>query len=396
MPDRTEIGRVESGVIAVGCLLIMTAGATWPFAVAVLSPIVREELSFSASSLGIAYSVYYLSASLSSRIVGRFTDARGFRRSGWVLLILSVLQVLLVASARNWWQLAASGAVGGICLIMTNPVTNSLIATFLRGQVAKTVIGFKQAGVPLAAAFAGAVLPGIAAVVGWRMSVLVILVIPLGAGLLLGLMPRDDSPRPTAGGVPTGPIRRLGLEGFVFFMGMIAAGLSGYLALFVVDSLDGSVQRAGTLVATFAASGILGRILWASVGGGRRTLPILRLLGTVGCIALATLALPLSEWTVWLAVVGAGLSVMAWQGLGMLTVVEFDTGGTIGAASSHIMRRFYFGFVLGAPLTGTVIDTVGFRPAWAVLCAAAFSAIVALRPPGPAPAPIMTDSERAA
>lgn len=365
----------------------MTAGATWPFTVAVLSPILRDDLSFSASSLGIAYSVHYLSASLSSRLAGRFTDLRGFRTSGWILLLMATLQVLLVANARNWWQLAASGAVGGICLIMTNPVTNSLIATFLQGQVAKTVIGFKQAGVPLAAAFAGAILPGIAETVGWRTSVLVTLLIPLGAGLLLAVIRRDDSPQATTAGGSTAPMRRLGLEGFVFFMGMIASGLSGYLALFVVDSLAGSVQRAGTLVATFAVSGILGRILWASVGGGRRTLPILRLLGTVGCTALATLALPVAEWAVWVAVVGAGLTVMAWQGLGMLTVVELDTGGTIGAASGRIMRRFYFGFVLGAPLTGTIIDTVGFRSAWAVLCAAAFSAILALRPPDPAPEP---------
>lgn len=378
-------GRGQSSAIGLACLLLMAAGSAWPFTLGVLAPIVRAELDLSAAALGLAFSTFYLTGSATSRHAGTFVDRRGFRTGGWVLLTLAVVQVVLLAGARSWWQLALSGVVGGACMAMSNPVTNSLIAAALQGRAARTIIGFKQAGVPLVAAFAGAVLPTAATALGWRAGVsAMLLVAAAGAVPLLAVRARPVITPPTAASAAH---RRMGLEGFVVFMGMIASGLNGYLALYLVDGFAGSVQRAGALIATFAVSGIVGRILWATVGGGRRTLPILRALGGVGALALAMLALASAEWGVWLAVVAAGLTIMAWQGLGMLTVVELDPGSTIGAASGRIMRRFYLGFVVGAPLTGAIIDRAGFLPAWLLLGAAALSGALSLRRPDPSAGP---------
>jgi MFS family permease len=375
-------GRVQLGAISVACLLLMAAGSAWPFTVGVLAPVLRAELDLSAAALGLAFSAFYLTGSATSRLAGVLVDRRGFRVGGWLLLALSVGQLVLLSGARAWWQLALSGMVGGACMAMSNPVTNSLIAAALRGRAARTVIGFKQSGVPLVAAFAGAVLPTTAAALGWRSGVTVMLAVSAGgAALLLAVSAR---PAPQVSVLAKAGRRRLGLERFVVFMGMIASGLNGYLALFIVDGFAGSLQRAGTLIATFAVCGVIGRILWATVGGGRRTLPILRTLGSVGFLALAMLAASTAEWGVWVAVAIAGLTVMAWQGLGMLTVVELDPGGTVGAASGRIMRRFYLGFVVGAPLTGLIIDTSGFRAAWMLLGAAALAATLTLRRPDPA------------
>lgn len=383
--DEREVvagGRTELVPITGACLLLMAAGSAWPFTVGVLAPVLRVELGLSASALGLAFSVFYLSGSITSRSVGGFVDRRGFRVGGWVLVALAVAQAALLAGARGWWLLALSGAVGGASMAMSNPVTNSLIAAAVTGRAARSVIGFKQAGVPLVAAFAGVVLPLAAGALGWRGGVLVVITVPAAGALLLGLV--RARPLAAAAVAAAASRRRLGLERFVLFMGVIASGFNGYLALYLVDAFDGSVQRAGTLVATFALSGVVGRVLWAMVGGGRRTLPILRTLGAGGAVALAAIALAGAEWGVWAGVVLAGLTVMAWQGLGMLTVVELDRGGTVGATSGRLMVRFYFGFVFGAPLTGAVIDAVGFRAAWLMLCAAACAAAVTLTRPDPA------------
>lgn len=377
-PGRVGPGRVQTVIIGLSSLLLMMAGTTWPFVVAVLSPILREELGLSASILGIAYGVYYLSGSLWSTPAGRIVDRSGFRVSAVLLLIVAVAQHVMLAGARGPLLLVVSGAVGGLSLALTNPITNSLIGARLSGRAARNVVGVKQTGVPLTGAFTGVVTPLAAVALGWRGAVLFTLVLSVMAALLL-LGVRGPSGAGPIATTRTAIRQRFGIERYVLAMGIIMAGLNGYLVLFVVDTFDGSVQRAGTLVAAFAVSGAVGRVTWSVLGGGGRTLPILRLLGTVGSVGLAALAIISVEWGVWVAVVALGLTVHAWQGLGMVAVIEADTTGTIGATSARVMRNFYAGFVIGAPLAGVLIDTVGFRATWATLVGAAVLAVVSLR-----------------
>ncbi len=385
-PRATPRTTTPTPIIGLACLLLMMAGTTWPFVVAVLSPVLRAELGFSASALGVAYGVYYFSGSLCSSVAGRLVDRGGFRVAGAVLLAVSVTQHLILASARGWVQLAVSGAVGGLSLALVNPVTNTLIGTLLHGRAARNVVGVKQTGVPLSAVFAGIVAPLSAAAVGWRASVLATLAISaLAALLLFAVRGRDGAASSGASRPRLG--HRFGLERFVLGMGIVASGINGYLVLFIVDVFDGSVQRAGALAATLALSGAVGRILWATLGGGGRTLPILRSLGIVGGTGLIAFSLVGVEVGIWVAAVGMGLSIQAWQGLGMVAVIESGTSGTIGAASARVMRDFYIGFVIGAPLTGLIIDNIGFRTAWASLAVIALLAALSLRQPDPVATP---------
>jgi MFS family permease len=127
-------GAVQTVLIGLSSLLLMMAGTTWPFVVAVLSPILREDLDLSASILGIAYGVYYLSGSLWSTAAGRIVDRSGFRVAATVLLVITVAQHVMLAGARSATLLIVSGAVGGLSLALTNPLTNSLIGALLKGR----------------------------------------------------------------------------------------------------------------------------------------------------------------------------------------------------------------------------------------------------------------------
>jgi MFS family permease len=131
-------GGVQLTIIGLASLLMMMAGTTWPFVVAVLAPILREELGLSASILGIAYGIYYLSGSLWSTAAGRIVDRAGFRVSGTLLFAISVLQHVMLASSRSPLSLIVSGAVGGLALALTNPLTNSLVGTLVKGRAHAT------------------------------------------------------------------------------------------------------------------------------------------------------------------------------------------------------------------------------------------------------------------
>ena len=367
-------------LVTAAALLVQVAGTTWPFVVAVLAPVLIVELGLSATLLGVAYAAYYLSGSLWSSVAGRVVDRGGWRAAALLLVAVAVVQHAMLAGARGPALLLASGALGGLPLALANPTTNALIGSRLEGPSARGAVGIKQTGVPVAGAFSGTVTPLAAAALGWRGGVLVTLAIGAAALVLLAAV------RGPGGGGPVGtrPVavrRRFGLERYVLGMGIISSALSGYLVLYVVATFDAAVQRAGTLVAVFAVSGAVGRLVWTALGGGTRTLPILRLLGAVGTVGLAALTLTTAEWGVWVAVVVLGLTVHAWQGLGMLAVIEADRSGTIGATSARVMRDFYLGFVIGAPLAGALIDRVGFRAAWGMLVVVALLAAVTLRAP---------------
>lgn len=360
----------------------MVAGASWPFIVSVLAPILREELGFSAGGLGVAYAAYYLVASGSSRPAGRFVDRHPVRRSGWVLGGFGIAQLLVFATATSWAQLVASGLIAGVCLGLSNPVTNAAIAASLNGPQSRWVVGVKQAGVPIAGALAGAAVPALAALFGWRGAVLASLALPVAA-LATAWLLRGGPSRPSSPDAAE-PTPRLGLEVYAFLLGIVAAALNGYLALYVVDALDGSVQRAGAVMAAFAAAGASGRALWPAVAGGPRTVPLLRVLGVAGSVALLGLALPGREWLVWAAVVFCGLTVMAWQGLGMLAVLQRGSV-SVGEASGRVLRMFYGGFVIGSPLVGASIDHFGFAPTWGALVLVGLAAALSVRAPAPVP-----------
>ncbi len=374
-----EPSHPQVAAITVCSLLLMISGALWSFVVAVLAPTLLEEFRLSPSLLGVTFSAYFIAATLSTRLAGRLVDRYGSFRSAWLLLGLAVGQIGSLAVARSWWHLILSGTIGGICLTMTNPVTNSMVATTLGGRAARSAIGIKQAGIPLSAALAGLLIPTATSTLGWRLAVSSTLLIPCLAAILMLLVRERDRRIPSSTAPATSP--RSGLGSYAFFMGMIASGLSGYLALYVVTVFAGSLQRAGLLVAVLATSSIVGQILWAMVGGGRRTHPILRTLALVGFVTLAILASSPVEWSVWIAVGVTGLTVFSWQGLGMLALVEEGSGSTIGAVSGRIMRRFYLGFVIGSPLIGSIIERVGFRSAWLLLSAVSLAGAASLRRP---------------
>ena len=367
-------------LVTAAALLVQVAGTTWPFVVAVLAPVLIVELGLSATLLGVAYAAYYLSASAWSSVAGRIVDRGGWRAGSLVLVAVAIVQHTLLALIQGPALLLASGAVGGLALALSNPATNALVGTLGTGRAARTAIGVKQSGVPLAGAFAGAVTPLAAAALGWRGGVLVTLAIS-GTAFVLVTAVRGPGGGGPVGTRPVAVRRRFGLERYVLGMGIITSALNGYLALHIVTTFDGTVQQAGAYVAVFAAGGAVGRLVWTSLGGGSRTFAILRMLGAVGTVGLAILTLATGTASTWIAVVLLGLTVHAWQGLGMLAVIEADRSGTIGATSARVMRDFYLGFVIGAPLAGALIDRVGFRAAWGTLVGVALLAAVTLRTP---------------
>ena len=359
-------------LVAVVCVLAMVAGTIWVFIVAILAPTFSSTLGITAAQLGVAYASYYSAATASTKALGKLVDRIPLQVSICIFAGLSWTQFALLAVSTNWRGLAISGIFGGLSLGMSNPVTNSLIVWTVHPRHLRWVVGIKQAGVPAAGVLAGSVVPLLVGSVGWRATVILALLLPIGPAVwVLITDPRRSSMLDSALAEDARNDMRIGT--YAFLLGVVAAGLNGYLALYIVDELGHSLERGGAILAAFALAGAVGRIGWAAGGGNRNVLHLLMALAGVGALGLLGLSLAVAEWSVWLAAITCGLTVMSWQSLGMLGVMQSHRGST-GQASGQVLRAFYGGFVIGSVMVGVLVDLLGFRVAWAALVLVAVTA----------------------
>lgn len=374
------VGERSVTEIAGGSLAIMMAGMFWPFAFGVLAAVILEEFQLTPSAFGIAYAVYYLSASLGSPLVGRMVDRLEHRHTVRVMMLGSLGQIALFASSTSLVGLLASAVVGGVVMAATNPLTNALIHGTLQGRGMRLAVGFKMGGVPLAAVMSGVVLPPIAEATSWRVAILSLALLPV---MVLLASPRLNGIERVRRGDDASPASRgrwTGLETFALFLGVVTAGVNGYLPLYVVDELEGSLSRGGALLAAFALAGALARFGWSVVlQSGYQVHLAMVLLPTVGAAALLGLGLARSGGVLWVVVIASGITLMGWQGVAMLAIID-GSQGSVGRDSARVFQWFYAGFVLGAPAAGWLVERANYLSMWVTLAGAAGVAALSIVP----------------
>lgn len=374
--------------VAATSLGVMVASTVWPFAFGVLGPVLLDELALNPGTFGAIYAVYYASASFGSPLVVRLSDRLAFRRFIHLLALGTLLQLALFSGAQSVILLAVGAGIAGVLMAAANPFTNSLITASLAGRNLRLAVAIKQSGVPVSAVLTGWIVPFVTALSNWRIGVMSLLIFAMlnsvAAFRVTGSGPMASASSGTRAErrqhrreQRQTPVEPTGLEVYALMLGVVTAGLNGYLPLFANIELDGSLARGGALLAAFAAAGAVGRFVWSIIGRGERTFPILIALPAIGSLALFALAFARDELLVWPLVVIAGLTVMSWQGIGTLAIIEMGVF-SVARVSGRMLQYFYSGFVFGAPMMGIVIDRSGYVAGWSMLGTAAAIAFVSL------------------
>jgi predicted MFS family arabinose efflux permease len=378
---RSEIGFVVTLTLGMAVCTFL------PYALGALGPFITDDLGITRTALGSLTTVMYAVGAVLSPVAGPLVDRFGGRRSLMISFAAGALGVAVAAAAgRHYRGLVAGAAVFGISIAFGNPATNQLAARVVQAGRHGIVTGIKQSGVQAGAFLAGLVLPRVADVAGWRAA--------LGSCALLGAaglaLARRFVPRPSDGegaadGVATarrapartGP-RRLDravnrLAVYALLMGFGVGAVSAYLPLYAVEELD---FRRGTAGLTAALMGFIG--ILARVGWGRRqdrtTNPVLRSLGTlaVGSV-LATGAMAaaaaLGSGLLWVGTALFGATAVAWNSLGMLSIVRDVEVSVAGRASGRVLLGFYVGFLVGPVSFGWTVDHHGYAAGWAAVIA---------------------------
>ncbi len=357
-----------------GILLLAGTGVgflPW-FAISALGPFLVADLDASAALPGRLVGLLFLVGALTCLLMGELIARLGAARI--LLLSFAVCGVALgaIALAPTILALTVATAAAGLVLAVPMPAATSLVSERIPSARRGAVIGLAQSGQQLGALSAGAILPLVATVAGWRWSIATaaLAVITLGAVLVRGSASDGVITRPAA--THRAPSW---LMVYALLMSSWTVSAVAYLPVFAAGAHGMSGAVAGRLVAVIGAVAIAGKILWGRVAGRavRPTAPpiLLSLIAATGLV-LAASAGSLGAWAVWASAVITGASALAWPVVTLSLVARQVPAGSVGFVSGRILAAGFSGAAAGPMVFGWLLESRGFASAWG------FGAIVTL------------------
>ncbi|HZG96171.1 MAG TPA: MFS transporter [Mycobacteriales bacterium] len=357
------------------------------YALGALGPFIADDLDISRARLGLLTTLLFAVGAALSPAGGPLVDRLGGRRSLTALCVVSGTSALLSAAAPTYLLLGLAVALAGIGLALGNLGTNKLLAQHVAPARQGVVSGIKQSGVQVGALVAGALLPAVAAAAGWRTAMALSAAVALG-GLVavITFVPRHAAEprasRPDKATTRLGPsVNRLAL--YALLMGVGAGAASAHLPLYAAERLGLAKSVAGLVASEIGLTGIIGRLLLGRVADRTRT-PVTVLLGWLAVAAIVATAMLLladahSVWLLWTGGAAFGASAIAWNGVGMLSVIRAVDPTMAGRASGRVLLGFFTGFVISPVAFGWSVDVTGsYTPGWLAVCVSfALAAVVA-------------------
>jgi MFS family permease len=255
------------------------------------------------------------------------------------------------------------------------PASSHLLARTTPKHQMSLVFSIKQTGVPLGSMLAGAVVPPLALLGNWQLSlVAVAAVCLLCAWVSQSLRAELDSDRQPDTRIRWGsliePIRLvlahralLTMASCSFMFSMVQLSLTTYLVTFLHDDLSYGLVAAGLALSVTQLGGIGGRVVWGYVAdrwlGARRMLLLLASMMALGALASAFLTTDTPQAVVIAILVGFGASAIGWNGVYLAEVARRAPPGMASMATGGTLAFTFLGVVVGPPMFGALSGLFG-------------------------------------
>lgn len=351
----------------------MAGGPILPLTLAAAASSAARAFDLSLSDIGLFSGYSFVIACVTSVLMSRWVDGLSLPVGIVMLQGVSLAALCLPAFWPSQGSLIAGLTLAGLAMGLANPVTNRLIADYVRPRWRGMLVGLKQAGIPAAQLLVGTVMVPLAAAIGIEKTLLISGAIALPAMFLLFVKPtgasqqqRAHPPARTRGKGRTGR-----LTAFSFFTGAGTQGVIIYLASYAYHDAGLSETLAGALVATVGLASLLGRPYWGHRIGEVSDLswPI-RIVVSGAIVAVALIAavqlLPssISFQALAVACLLLGVTGAASNAVAMAAVVQRSEPGELGRASAYVSGALFAGFAAGPAVNALMITVSGFTAAW--------------------------------
>jgi MFS family permease len=344
---------------------------------AVLAPAMAQAFAIAPKWIGVFVGLVYAGAMLASLACGGFIERFGAIRVSQVGVILCVVGTIVIAEApdRAVALLIIAALVIGAGYGPITPASSHLLIRTARPEKLALTFSIKQTGVPAGAALAGATLPGLALLMGWRQALMVAaafgIVIAAAAQATRATFDTDRRPgRRFSTAAVIQPLRliwrsraltELALISFVYAGTQVC--LTSFIVVYLTETLQWSLVGAGFALTVTTLGGVVGRIGWGVVAD--RLWPPRRVLGTIGIIAALCGAATAAAAPTWpdaalLAIAGLfGATAIGWNGVQLAEVARQAPDGSAGAITGAAGFITFSGVVAGPPLFALLASATG-------------------------------------
>lgn len=363
------------GVQALASMALLT--------VPVVAPAAATEVGVPAAYVGLYIALAYGASMLSSLCCGDLIRKFGALRVSQGCLLLAAVSLCLAAGGTPM-LLVLSALLMGAGYGPVTPASSHVLARTTPPHAMAMVFSLKQTGVPLGGALAGATVPPLVLVAGWRVALVAVgaacVLAALAAQSLRRQLDADREPQRRLGmGSVSGPLgvvlaspelRRLAFYSFLF--SSVQMCLVTYLVTYLAADLGYTLVQAGLMLTAAQAGGVLARVGWGAVADrSGRPMAVLALLSIgMAAGALGTAAFSVA-WPVWaIAAVCAvfGATAIGWNGVFLSEVARRAPQGKAVEATGGALFFTYFGVLVAPPAFGIAVEHgLGYPLAYALV-----------------------------
>ncbi|MES2399711.1 MAG: MFS transporter [Pseudomonadota bacterium] len=340
----------------------------------VVAPVIALALGISPVFAGVYIGVVYVGAMTGSLAAGLMVQRWGPVRVSQGGLAMAGMGLTMFCS--GWVPLMALGAlIMGFGYGPITPASSHLLARSTPPHRMSLIFSIKQTGVPLGGILAGAIVPGLLLVIGWRWALAwvalaciacAVLAQPLRARLdaerdasfPLGVRKLAEPARLVAGHTN---LRALAICSFFFSAAQLS--LTTYTVIYLHTELGFGLVAAGFALSVSQMAGVIGRVVWGHIAdsgfGAMRTLALLAFIIVICCAGTALLnaATPLAFILVLLTAFGA--TAIGWNGVFLAEVARQAPPGFASLATGGVSAFTFFGVVVGPPVFALLASTAG-------------------------------------
>lgn len=353
--------------------IIQTMTALVYHGYATLIPFIQSEYMLSKVEVGYMTSGMFLGSSIVAIPSGAVTDRIGVRNTLTLFCLMMVAVLYLFLLTSSYIAIIALLICFGIGYGGITPATNRGIMDEFSSQNRGTAMGIKQMGVPFGVVIAAASLPYLAHLYSWRISLFIIGNLLLCVTLAYFFI--DRRVRATEDTVVRNSFKKLKeiirdkkilLLSIVvsFYIGM-QVSVTTFLVIYLYQSIEFSLFFSTLCLSLVYCGGVFGRGIWGYISDNfynRKRKIILSFIGAFSGIILVLLGL-VDRMTPMLVVCVLsfllGFTTQGWNGIYIIMLAENASKSEVGLTSGVGLTITNFGAILGAPLSGLIVDISG-------------------------------------
>lgn len=355
-----------------------------------MAPAAAPALGVPPAAVGYFVTAIYLGSMVSTVTAGGWVSRFGPIRVSQAGLLLC-LAGLAAAASGEMAAILAGALIIGLGYGPATPASSAILARTAPPHLFALTFSIKQTGVPLGAAIAGGVVPGLVLALGWQGAALVIgAACALCAVALVPIRARYDAGRNPAAPVSlrsaVAPVLLIVRDRALLELSLVSLVFAGmqitliaYLVTFLVESFALSLVLAGVVLAASQFTSVAARIAWGAVADrfvSRRAMLGFLGIGMGVSAALAHAASP--AWPLWALFAFAmafGATAVGWNGVFLAEIARRAPPGRVGDATGGSAFFTFLGVVLTPPLFNLVLAATGsFGATYALLGIPAFAA----------------------